>query len=137
MRVGFPGGPRLEWYDRNPQPKEGGYAGSAVAPHTLTQRFTYTVPTGKKFFLENAYAYLMRYAAADAAERVMASISARGQSLAFTQIMTNAVGDKDSMNVGRSVIMQAADVLLGNTSDASTAGSVDYSLNYHGIEFDA
>ena len=137
MRVGFPGGPRLEWYDRNPQECTFTYAGDDVAPHSSTVRWTYTVPTGKKLFVESAVALVTRVTAADTASEVVARVTARAMSLLRAKIYTNAVGDKDHMNVGRSVIMLAGSVLQGSTADLSTAGTIDFLATLHGIEFDA
>ena len=137
MRVGFPGGPRLEWYDRNPQPVDEVYIFDGVAPHAATVRFTYTVPTGKKFFLENAFAQVNRYTAAGTAGVAKGLVQARGAEVIQAKIQTNNVGDKDSMNVGRSVIALADEVVRGLTADGSTDGTVDYAIGFHGIEFDA
>ena len=137
MRVGFPGGPRLEWYDRNPQPQSLYYSGIDVGPHSSISRFSYTVPTGKKFFLENANVLVLRKTAATTEGQVEGYISARIPYIVYAELITNNVGDRSQMNVGRSVIMQAGELLNALTFDLSTGGTLDYIINAHGIEFDA
>ena len=137
MRVGFPGGPRLEWYDRNPVGKEFLYQAPTVAPHALVQRFLYTVPTGKKFFLESGLALAIRDAAAGPADLVTAYLFARDYRCLAAVLLTNAVGDRAQMNQGRSVIMVDGDRLQGMTGDVSTGGTINYMVSAHGIEFDA
>ena len=137
MRVGFPGGPRLEWYDRNPQGVEQAYTAAGVAPHGFTVRFTYTVPTGKKFFLENAVGITVRKTAATTPGMAFCGVSARNYGVVEGQVRTNNVGDLNSMNVGRTVIMVAGDQLKGDSQDASEGGTMDYEVYAHGIEFDA
>ena len=137
MKVGFPGGPRLEWYDRNPQPIEQAYWAEDLAPHTITERFSYTVPTGKRFFLENARVKVVRTAAATAVDRIIAAVQARAIEIVEVDLHKNQVGDSDGENVGRSVIMLAGEVLRAVTYDDSTGGTADYRMMAHGIEFDA
>lgn len=136
MRVGFPGGPRLEWYDRNPQSVDEGALIDDTAPHSLTTRFTYTVPTGKKCFVELAMVHMLRSAAASSVEKATVEILARGTYVVAAEIETNNVGDRASMVVGRNCIMLAGDVIAGRTVDGSTGGTIDYMLGFMGIEFD-
>ena len=137
MRVGFPVGPRLEWYDRNPSGKEWGYSGTGVGPHGLTTRFSYTVPTGKKFILENAYAITIRATVAGTPGYAFCGVSARLYGVVQAKMLSNNVADIDSMNVGRSVIMKAGEALKGDSQDTSTDGTMTYEVIAHGIEFDA
>ena len=136
MRVGFPGGPRLEWYDRNPLPQEFEYAGQ-VGPHSVIDRITYTVPSGKKFFLENAEVLIMRDTAPTAEGLAQALIMARGYRLIIADILSATINDKSSMNVGRSIIMRAGEIIKIATADISTEGSHRYDCSFHGIEFSA
>ena len=136
MRVGFPGGPRLEWYDRNPLSKNPSYEGS-VGPHAAVDRASYTVPTGKKFLLENSMVHMDRDVEATTPGWAGVEILARDAVLIYATIRTNVVGDKAKMNVGRSVIMRAGEVVRISSFDLSTGGTIRYDSSFHGIEFDA
>jgi len=137
VKVGFPGGPRLEWYDRNPQGVEEYYYGIDLGPHVPVQRFLYTVPTGKKFLLENALALCVRKTVAAPLGVCYGRIHARAEYLVYARMFLNVAGDQKEMNVGRSVILLAGEPISGNTGDASTGGTVSYILTIHGVEFDA
>jgi len=142
MRSGQPIISRPAWYDRNPEPGWGVYFAAAVAPHALTTRWSYTVPTGKKTFLEAILCWLMRAGAAATVGRVYALIQyleggVSGPYLAYASIRTNSVGDGDSGNLGQSIIMVAGDIIRCQTSDGSTGGAVDYNTGFKATEFDA
>jgi hypothetical protein len=122
--------------------KNGSYVGADIAPHTQATRFTYTVPTGKKAFVEMLQTRVQRSTAASAASRVIAWIGYQpsggsGSLMSYSVINTNGVGDKDANIVGQSIVMNAGDTLTGYTSDGSTGGACDYMLNYKITEFDA
>jgi len=125
------------WYDRNPKSKDYDYSGVGVDPHPATTHVTYTVPTGRKFFLENALAIIIRTEAATVSGSVRARVIARGRRIVTARMQKNAVGDSAQMNVGRSVILREGESIKLETADYSTGGKIDYLLAFHGIEFDA
>jgi len=137
LRVGFPGGPRLEWYDRNPLKHSDSYDSGSIAPHVLTIRMSYTVPTGKKAFLESCLAKAIRRTVATTESTVLSAIKARGHRLLLAWLMTNNVGDADSQVIGQSVTLNAGEAVLGETLDQSTGGTCNYYLAIHATEFDA
>ena len=136
VKVGFPGGPRLEWYDRNPQSKNLNFEGS-VGPHAAVDRASYTVPTGKKFFLENSLVHLDRDVVATTPGWASVRTFARDDLAIYASIRSNAVGDKAAMNIARSLIMRAGEAVRINSFDLSTGGTIRYDCAFHGIEFDA
>jgi len=50
------GGARPAYYDRDPVMVNQESSLAALAPHGSTTRFTYTVPSGKKAYMEVSYA---------------------------------------------------------------------------------
>jgi len=142
MRVGFPGGPRLEWYDRNPIVRVQNYNPTAVAPHAQQQRWSYTVPTGKKAFIELMQVQAYRATAATTVGMAQAGIfyypnGGTNQPLLLEYIRTNNVGDRAADAIGNSGVLLASDQLTAYTQDNSTGGTVDYNLNAKIMEFDA
>lgn len=136
------GGSRPAWFDRNPVQVPKNYYSTAIAPHTLTTRWTYTVPTGKKALLEFALVKAIRSVAATTAGTVYAYLSLTPSGLTVVvlgviELMANSVGDHDASLVGQSIVLGAGDALLAATLDTSTGGTVDYSLAAKLTEFDA
>lgn len=133
---------RPAYYDRNPAVQFAAYSASAVAPHTATVRATYTVPTGKKAYLESLLCRARRNAAA----------SAVGQQIAYAQytpsggaasifimaeLFNNTVGATAFVNQGQSGLMAAGDIIDLVTVDNSTTGSGDYNLAARIVQYDA
>jgi len=142
VKVGFPGGPRLEWYDRNPYHRFQSYHGEDVAPHVQTTRWSYTVPYGKKAFVESAFVYVERATAAGTARLAQSQIEIQpfGQStnyLLLVALRTNTVGDHDHEAMGNGPILLVGDAVGGYTVDTSTGGTVDYTMDAKITEFDA
>ena len=142
MRVGFPGGPRLEWYDRNPIVNHEEYFSGPIAPHAITQRWTYTVPTGKKAFLEMAACLVHRRTAATTPGWVSAELEYQPYGVGAGYLLnsffvTNNIGDKEREALGHAGVMLAGDALRGKTSDLSEGGSCDYLIISKIMEFDA
>jgi len=142
VRVGFPGGPRLEWYDRNPQIVWTIYHGIGIAPHTSTQRASYTVPTGKKASLEFISLFISRTTAPTTSGQVrsMATYTPSGGSIGWALIAafnSATVDFTDKANVGHAGALQAGDNLSIYTADASTGGTCEYRENIKVTEFDA
>jgi len=137
VRVGFPGGPRLEWYDRNPQSITFTFYAEDTAPHSTTIRWSYTVPTGKKFYVENAMAFQLRGVAATTLGRSYVRVVARDVSVLHAQMERNEVGDSVHLNVGRGCLVQAGEEVRGITMDEGEGGTIDMGASMHGVEFNA
>jgi hypothetical protein len=142
MRTGQPIIGRPAWYDRNPVHVTKSYVGSAVAPHSATSRWSYTVPSGKKAMVELLRGSAIRDAAANTVDEVWIYIQLipGGQSAAyiiFTRLLTNNVGDKVEFSIGQSMILLPGDQIFAYTADSSTGGAVHYELTAKITEFDA
>ena len=132
----------VPWYDRNAISVFKRYVATDVAPHALTERWIYTVPKGRKAFVEYLAASAVRITAAGPQGLVTACIDlglAGGTALSImaAQVMTNNVGDKDRVNIGQSLTLDPGDVLKANTTDLSTGGTMKYRLIAKITEFDA
>lgn len=132
---------RGAWYDRNPIAIARTYDGT-VAPHAGTERWSYTVPTGKKFLLQLATAQTTRITAAapaaDASAQVKYQPNGGSEQLQiYTLSYDNTVGARVSEQLGTNAAMLAGDFMRGVTSDGSTGGTVKYLISIQGIEFNA
>jgi len=136
-RVGFPGASRLEWYDRNPSTNSFTYVLVELAPHAIADRFSYTVPTGKKAMVEAAVCKVIRKTAAAPAGLAKAIVTVRGGTLLTATILTNNVGDQNSMCIGSAGVLAGGETNKGRTEDDSTGGTVIYQLAFHVTEFSA
>jgi len=137
LRVGFPAGPRLEWYDRNPQAARQQYSGTNVTPHAFTIRFTYTVPTGKKTFVMAAFVRTIRVQVATTLGPSTIGIYLADKFLIARAHCDNTLYSTVAAEVGHSGILLAGETCKGGTSDASTGGQMDFDIITHLVEFNA
>ena len=137
MRVGFPGGPRLEWYDRNPGTGVLIYSDAGVAPHTITVRATYTVPTGKKAWLSMITQSILRATAATTEGKVTTWIFIAGSAASFLLHLDNTEGAKEHAITAAVAAVQSGQVVEIQTEDAGIGGTMDYLVAILYTEFDA
>ena len=142
MKVYQPAGARAEFYDRNPKTITLSYAVTGVAPHSNTQRATYTVPAGRKARVTTAKLTHLRTTAATTAGIVLAyaqltPVGASAGILYLTQSLNGAVGAGDELNAQGQAVLLAGDQIALYTADVSTGGTVNYDLYLHLTEFDA
>lgn len=142
MRVASLGVARPTYYDRNSIEGSLNYQAYAVAPHADTTRWTYTVPAGKKAYVDSANAIVYRFTAATGVSLVNSRlvITPSGGSatlIVFAHIETNVVGDNARQNLAGSLLLLSGSTFRGITVDSSTGGTVDYVAAAHYIEFDA
>lgn len=142
MRTGQPIIGRPAWYDRNPTQITLWYTVNIQSPHSQTQRWTYTVPSGKKAMLEALDGLICIQSAATTPGRrkIMVQLTKAGGGSAQIfnlQIITNNVGDIQTKALGTSILLLSGDTLSGFTADESTGGTVDYRLMAKLTEFDA
>jgi len=137
VKVGFPGGPRLEWYDRNAINGTVFYLGTGVAPHSVTVRATYTVPTGKKALIGAICLQFLRVTAAGTVGQIHAYFDI-GPGLGLTgQMLDNNVGAHLEREVNMNSVLLEGEGLGLSTLDLSTGGTVNYGLSAAIMEFDA
>jgi len=132
---------RLEWYDRNPINRRQVYFAQSVGPHVLTQRWTYTVPAGKKAWLEAVVVRVERSTITANPGRVRAMIQFTGaggvgQPLLEVDILTGNVGDRDELALGFCGFLNTGDTLEGYTADFSVGGFCDFLVTAKITEFD-
>lgn len=133
---------RPAWYDRNATNQNQGAIVTAAAPHTNTIRWTYTVPSARKAFVEILTVTMVRNGAA-------APLGFYENFITYTPnagvakiplivwMRTNNVGDRVSQAIGQGMTLYAGDVINASDDDASTGGSVDYHSSIKAAEFDA
>lgn len=144
MRTGTTLSARQDWFDRNPTPRIFLYASAfvGIAPAAFTQRWTYTTPAGKKFYVQSTFLTATRVTAAAPVGMCGAELQYTPSGGAATTLLQslnlqNTIGASQSYSLGAGVVMLAGDTLTGNTFDFSTGGTVAYVATVQGIEFDA
>jgi hypothetical protein len=140
--IGQVGASRPQYYDRTATPTMDQFGTSGAAPHASTVRWTYTVPSGKKAYLEWVNAWLRRVTAAAPVGRATSVINytpsgGAAGSIVIARHINNAVDavDRDGGSVG--AFLGAGDVVNASTEDLSTGGTVDYLVVSKRAEFDA
>lgn len=129
-------------WDRNPVNKTQFAANGAVAPHTTTVRWTYTVPAGKKAVLESLMMSVIRVTAAAPQVTAVAHLnytpSGGSQTLLAQAVLTtNGVNDIQQQTITSLGEMLAGDVVSADDVDSSTGGTVSYAQTLKAFEFDA
>jgi hypothetical protein len=114
-------------YDRNPVNTARIY-NAVVGPHAAVDRWTYTVPSGKKSRLANCFCRVVRIAAAgaaadDIAAVIVVPVSGGNAYASLAMIFSNVVGIGDSQAVAPNIILVAGDIVKGLTAQTSTTTS--------------
>ena len=130
------------WYDRYPGHVLRHYGMLGVAPHGATARWTYTVPPGRKAFLELLTAFIHRATVATTPGLAYIYVfitpaAAPGGTVMVALIRTNNIGDKDRGEVGHASILHAGDTVTAYSLDLSTDGTIDYFVAAKITEYDA
>lgn len=128
--------------DRNPITSANQYFAAGVAPHGPTARINYTVPAGKKAILNYVSVEMLRATAAAPVGLWMAytrvtPISLNNSRPVNLQALTNGVGDRLNFSLGCNQVLLATEVFDAVSQDASTGGTVNYSISYGATEYDA
>jgi len=118
------------------------YVAGAIAPHVTTQRWTYTVPAGKKAFVELAFCQVFRTGVAGTLGMCVAYVQVTPQGGSATVMLgakmwNNTAGAQDTVEIGLAWHMKAGDQIEGITQDGSVGGTIDYQLTAKITEFDA
>ena len=129
------------YYDRAAVPKVLAY-NATVAPHGQTTRASYTVPTGKKAFIESLFAFIQRASAATAAGNQFGIIGYTPSGGAYADIaapvvQSNALGTSQALTLTNFGMMVAGDVIFLQTVDNSTGGTGWHLQSCKFNEFDA
>ena len=131
---------RPEYYDRAPLPQLLNFSAFALGPHAATVRASYTVPSGKRAYIELARSFIRRNTAATAVSEVRGTINlnstdALTNTLVHTEFLDNATTARHDQVVGVSGLLVAADVVRILTQDAGTGGTCSYYLTAKAVEF--
>lgn len=142
MQISNPTTNRPYWYDRSDAFGCAFYKGNGIAPHSATARFNYTVPTSKAARIGLASLFAMRYTVAttnDYAEVRIVGYPTGGAvpDMFLRQLYTNTNGLGVAASGNMNIIAQAGREFQGFTSDASTGGTINYSLSLSYTEYDA
>jgi len=129
--------PRAEWFDRNPALQISGWGSDSVSPHGLTQRFSYTVPSGKKALITLMNVSIMRVLAGTTADIAQINIQLQAQVIILLEIKSNTIGDGRYVGVGTLSLLNAGQTLTGYTFDSSTGGTIAYWMELSLTTFDA
>jgi hypothetical protein len=132
---------RPAYYDRNPTTKALAFRGASIAPHTGTSRFSYTVPTGRKFIGTAGGIAIVRDAVATTVGALQADLDVFPSGGVFTNVLTLviwsiALDSHREVSVAGFTLL-AGDALQAFTLDTNVGGTASYSIGAQGIEFDA
>jgi len=124
------------WYQANFAISNQNYGASAIAPHALTTRWTYTVAASRLAIVMGSIAELMRDAAPGTAGEALAFVQVNAvTNVPIARDLTAAVGVSRFSVVGQGVILSAAQILTGRTRDLSTTGTYTYGVGANIMEF--
>lgn len=140
MKLGSLAAGRPAYYDRNAFARTDEYT-ATVGPHGFTQRFTYTVPSGKKGILEFGYVYIQRVTAPGVAGLYLAHVQCVSSGIQLrTPIIENnsaVAGLGIQTLLPMSLTIYAGETIAGQTVDFSTGGTVQFSLQAKSTIYDA
>lgn len=143
MRTGQPIIGRPAWYDRNPSSIMLSWDG-IVTPHGATERWSYTVPAGKKAMVEALQCAVRRVTTATnpgpAWMRVYvkpAGASEQTLLLAFLSTTDNTVGSRMECSIGASLTLFPGDQIRAVSFDLSDSGTILYLASAKLTLFDA
>lgn len=98
----------------------------ALAPHTATTRWTYTVPSNKAAFLNVLQLWVWRYSAPTAAGIYQGEIRIGATALLIVRNVIAEVGRRDGFTIGDNIQLWSGQSISFVTIDTSSGGSVVY-----------
>ena len=141
MKILYPAGVKREYFDRNAIETNGSFVSSALAPHAITARISYTVPVGKRAVITTLFVIVERATVGTTAFDAEASVYVNNQSLdrAICTVLnsSNVVGVISQAAIGLQYYLKAGDGVTGYTQDSSTGGSCLYRIGFGILEFEA
>ncbi len=139
MRLLYPAGVKREWFDRNPVVQDSNF-NATVAPHVSTLRLSYTVPAGKKAFVQCAFISTTRMTVAAPVGEVDWQIrhydGTNEAIISMIQNIDNTALKPYNQQVTFNVYMTAGQAIRFYSSDTSTGGTVSYNGQLSVVEFD-
>jgi hypothetical protein len=129
---------RPAYFDRNPtEITTFSNFQTAIAPHSLTTRVTYTVPTGRKAFIGALDFIMHRVTAAAPLGRRRISFGTTTFTPTHCMDWSNVVDAVTQLLTSLQAPFLAGDQIAVMTEDLSTGGTVDYIMAADIREFDA
>jgi hypothetical protein len=122
------------WYQPNFTIQRSVYSAANLAPHSLTERWSYTVPASRIAIIAHTHLAIMRYTAPTAASGARAWIEPAFIDLVYE--ITANVGVMNRGVMGQSSVLVAGEVCKSKTADDSTNGSYNYYTSASLMVFD-
>jgi len=124
-------------YEKNPLSKSAEFTQNNVAPHVETIRATYTTPNVRLAQIEMIELFVFRKTAGSSIGNVEVKIdsSIRGR-LATIIFRDNTVGEFNSQDFSKTLLLESGEIITITTEDDSTGGQINYSINVGITEFD-
>jgi hypothetical protein len=140
MKLGSLAGARAEYYDRNATSFFNSYS-ATVSPHGQTTRFTTTIASGFKAFIEVQTVYAQRQTAATTSGtvQVIGRCVSGVNSIDTVFVTTTSLAVAATLfDIGTATItLYAGESVQGATVDASIGGTVFFAIAVKGTQFDA
>jgi hypothetical protein len=135
---------RAAFYDRNPLVKGLGDQTNtgALAPHAGTARYSYTVPTARKFLVGYFDNRFTRETVATTGGIYLTFLSYTPSGGSIVQMFRqegnlNTVQAVGGGQFGSGTMLNAGDLISGSDTDPSTGGLISFNESCMGTEFDA
>lgn len=144
MRLVSPGGGggalEMPW-SKNPLPVAFTFSSGNVAPHASTVRWSYTVPAGRRCQVNYIGVGCWRRTTPTTPDIVYSFVQLNPGGAGFFIIaiarLTAITDNDDAFISAPQFIMNAGDLIRGQTLDGSVGGTCDYLCAFVGTEFDA
>ena len=127
---------RPAYYDRNSSAATLSFSNSA-GPHGATTRWTATIAAGKKEFVEFTRCSVYRLTAPTVDNVYEARIIVSGVQLTGAVGTSGVVGTLLAVTLTGAITLYPGDIMLSETYDLSTGGTVYYNIGYRSTQFDA
>jgi hypothetical protein len=141
MKLGSLAGARPNYYDRNASAINLLYDAGGIVPHVITIRATTTIAAGKKALVEQQSLYMIRQTAPIIHGLAFATIyvTAAGTDTALgrASIASAVVHTTSSVVIASQATLYAGETYRLETLDASTDGTILYTIAMKGTLFDA
>lgn len=141
MRILYPTPKLQDYMMRTPLTIEFHNILSSLAPHTLTTRWTQNVPSNKYWVIESMMVSVRRATAAApvglVTARVRLSDNGKTTWLINYQFSDNTVDFTHQVIMSGPIYIVPLTTVVFETQDASTGGSVSYTVSGHLFEYEA
>jgi len=105
------------------------WQGQNVAPHGLTTRATYTVPTGRKSYVAGLFAQILRITAAGTLGRAVGVVSIEMGNDFYLTHYDNTVGHVQALSMLCGLWLNSGSYVDICTYDVSVGGTMDYGVS--------